>query len=66
MLIRGLFIFGLFFRLTVGHAEPAPYYWWVSQFDGARVCSQIPLGEGWVMEPTPFKDARCRVRLYKQ
>lgn len=66
MLIRALLIFGLFFQLTVASAEPAPYYWWVSRLDGTRVCSQIPLGEGWIVEPTPFRDARCRVRHDKQ
>ena len=42
-------------------AEPAPWYWWVSQVDGSRVCNQTSLGEGWIQEPKPFKDAHCRV-----
>lgn len=65
MLIRHLSIFALFFGSTVAIGEPAPYYWWVSQLDGTRVCSQIPHGEGWVAEPTPYKDARCRIRFEK-
>lgn len=64
MLIRRLSIIGLFLLSTAAAADPAPWYWWVSQVDGSRVCSQISLGEGWLPEPTPFQDARCRVRLH--
>lgn len=42
------------------HAAPAPYYLWMSRFDGSRVCSQTPLGEGWQLMGGPFKDARCQ------
>ncbi len=59
-------IFALFALCTAAVAEPAPWYWWVSQFDGSRACSQTPLGEGWIREPKPFKDSRCRVPLNKQ
>ena len=48
----------------MAQAEPAPWYWWVSQVDGSRFCHQTALGPGWLQEPTPFKDARCRIRLY--
>lgn len=40
-------------------AEPAPWYWWVSKLDGARVCSQTPLGPGWNRIPRPYRDSRC-------
>jgi hypothetical protein len=40
-------------------AEPAPWYWWVSKLDGARVCSQTPLGAGWSRIPRPYRDSRC-------
>lgn len=40
-------------------AEPAPWYWWLSQVDSARVCSQTPLGPGWTRIPRPYKDSRC-------
>ncbi len=40
-------------------AEPAPWYWWVSKIDGARVCSQSPLGSGWERIPRPYRDSRC-------
>lgn len=64
MSIKRLFILASFLLPTVAGAEPAPWYWWVSQLDGSRVCNQTSLGEGWTQEATPFKDARCRVRLY--
>lgn len=63
MPIRRLFIFALFGLSTAGLAGPAPWYWWVSQLDGGRVCHQTAPGDGWVQETTPFKDVRCRVRL---
>lgn len=63
MRLIAFFVFALFFGFPVAQAEPAPFYWWVSVEDGTRVCSQIPLGEGWQQEAKPFKDARCRVPL---
>jgi hypothetical protein len=41
-------------------AAPALYYQWMSKLDGSRVCSQVPLGEGWKRVGGPFKDSRCR------
>ena len=63
MLIRRL-SFALVFVAGTALAEPAPWYWWVSTLDGSRICQQTSLGEGWTREPTPYKDARCRVRLH--
>lgn len=40
-------------------AAPAPWYWWVSKVDGARVCSQHPLGPGWEQVHRAYKDSRC-------
>ncbi|SFU93703.1 hypothetical protein [Pseudoduganella namucuonensis] len=40
-------------------AGPAPWYWWVSKVDGARVCSQTPLGPGWEQVKRPYQDSRC-------
>jgi hypothetical protein len=42
------------------HAAPASYYLWMSMFDGSRVCSQTPMGEGWKLMGGPYKDARCQ------
>lgn len=50
----------LFLLPAISHAAPAPYYLWMSLFDGSRVCSQTPLGEGWKLMGGPYKDARCR------
>lgn len=44
-------------------AAPAPYYLWMSQLDGTRVCSQISLGPGWERVGGPFQDSRCRKPL---
>ena len=66
MLIRLLSVFALSLACTAAQSEPAPWYWWISTVDGSRVCNQTPLGEGWVQEPTPFKDARCRIRLNRR
>ena len=63
MLIRQLSLLVLLLASAAASGEPAPWYWWVSQLDGTRVCNQTPLGVGWVQEPKPFKDARCRIRL---
>ena len=63
MLIRQLSVVVLLLASAGASGEPAPWYWWVSQIDGTRVCNQTPLGEGWIQEPKPFKDARCRIPL---
>lgn len=63
MSIKRLSIFALALAAGLAQAEPAPWYWWVSRLDGTRICNQTPPGDGWLMETTPFKDARCRVRL---
>ena len=40
-------------------ARPAPFFWWTSKVDGARVCAQGPLGPGWQKDPRAYKDSRC-------
>lgn len=65
MPIRCLTLVFLCLAATLARAEPAPWYWWLSSFDGNRVCSQTAPGDGWGREATPFKDSRCRVRLFK-
>ena len=44
-------------------AAPAPYYKYTSRMDSAVVCSQTPLGPGWVQADGPFKDSRCTKRV---
>lgn len=65
MLLSRFAIFALALGSTAAIAEPAPWYWWVSSVDGSRFCHQTPLGAGWLQEPKPFKDARCRIPLYR-
>jgi len=40
-------------------AAPAPWYHWHSRGTGTIVCSQTPLGPGWVRADGPYRDARC-------
>jgi len=40
-------------------AAPAPWYHWRSRTTSAIVCSQTPLGDGWVRADGPYRDARC-------
>ncbi|MCA1938949.1 hypothetical protein [uncultured Azonexus sp.] len=44
---------------TGTQAAPAPWHWWVSKADGARICMQTPPGEGWAYSRGPYRDARC-------
>jgi hypothetical protein len=44
-------------------AAPAPWYHWRSRGTGAIVCSQTPLGAGWVRADGPYRDARCEKPL---
>ncbi len=43
-------------------AAPAPWYWWRSQVDGARVCAQTSPGPGWQQDSAPFDGPGCRPR----
>ncbi|WP_426114686.1 hypothetical protein [Massilia sp. PWRC2] len=40
-------------------AEPAPWYKWRSNIDGAVVCAQTPLGAGWEKAAGPYRDSHC-------
>lgn len=40
-------------------AGPAPWWQWRSKIDGALVCSQTPMGNGWEKAYGPFRDAHC-------
>lgn len=66
MKLRFLALLALLCETGGAVGEPAPYHWWVSQSDGTRICSQIPLGEGWIREAKPFRDSRCRVPLERR
>jgi len=40
-------------------ARPAPWYWWASKLDGARVCQQTSPGSGWYRAGGPYRNGRC-------
>lgn len=44
---------------AAAEARPAPWYWWVSQRDGQRVCAQTMPSKGWVRAQGPFNNAQC-------
>ena len=44
---------------AAAEARPAPWYWWVSQHDGQRVCAQTMPSQGWVSAQGPFNNAQC-------
>lgn len=48
--------------MTMSHAAPAPWYWWVSKVDGRRVCAQHMPAQGWERDAGPFAQAGCKVR----
>lgn len=58
-------LFGLALAAAAAFAQarPAPWYWWASKVDGARVCLQTAPGSGWVRERGPYRSARCGADL---
>jgi hypothetical protein len=48
--------------LLAAAVQPAPWWKWRSKIDGQLICSQTPLGPGWVQDAGPFKDSRCEKR----
>ena len=40
-------------------AAPAPWYWWRSKVDGARLCAQISPGTGWERDGGPYQGSGC-------
>jgi len=48
---------------ALAQAKPAPWYWWVSKVDGARVCLQTAPGSGWYRDGGPYRNGRCDADL---
>ena len=44
------------------HAAPAPWYYWRSKVDGARVCAQTSPGPGWERDSPPYEEPGCQLR----
>lgn len=43
-------------------AAPAPWYYWRSTVDGARVCAQVSPGPGWERDSAAFEGPGCQPR----
>ncbi|MDH4428481.1 MAG: hypothetical protein QE495_18710 [Acidovorax sp.] len=43
-------------------AAPAPWYYWRSLVDGARVCAQVSPGPGWERDSAAFEGPGCQPR----
>lgn len=43
-------------------AAPAPWYYWRSLVDGARVCAQTSPGAGWALDSAPHDGPGCQPR----
>ena len=47
---------------SLAQAAPAPWYYWRSKVDGARVCAQVSPGHGWVRDSPAYDGAGCQPR----
>lgn len=43
-------------------AAPAPWYYWRSKVDGARVCAQASPGHGWELDSAAYEGPGCHPR----
>jgi hypothetical protein len=43
-------------------AAPAPWYYWRSKVDGARVCAQTSPGPGWERDSAAYEGPGCQPR----
>ncbi|BEP95652.1 hypothetical protein KW843_02560 [Acidovorax sp. sif1233] len=43
-------------------AAPAPWYYWRSMVDGARVCAQASPGHGWQRDSAAYEGPGCQPR----
>ncbi|WP_298212672.1 hypothetical protein [Acidovorax sp.] len=43
-------------------AAPAPWYYWRSKVDGARVCAQTSPGPGWERDSEAYEGPGCQPR----
>ena len=63
---RFLFTVALLALLTplssLVQAAPAPWYYWRSTVDRARVCAQTSPGHGWVRDSAAYEGPGCQPR----
>ncbi|NRR30601.1 hypothetical protein HSX11_10410 [Oxalobacteraceae bacterium] len=57
--LASLALLALLLACACAWARPAPWYWWRSKIDGARVCAQTMQGPGWERLPRAYQDSRC-------
>jgi len=50
------------FQALPGRAAPAPWYYWRSKVDGARVCAQTSPGFGWLRDSEAYAGPGCQPR----
>ena len=48
--------------IAPSHAAPAPWYYWRSTYDGARVCAQASPGFGWARDSAAYEGPGCQLR----
>lgn len=58
-LVVGLMAWSLAFAAL---AAPAPWYYWRSKVDGARVCAQTSPGPGWERDSEAYEGPGCQPR----
>ncbi len=47
---------------AAAHAGPAPWYYWRSTLDGARVCAQTSPGAAWKRDSDAYDGPGCQPR----
>ena len=57
-----LVAWSLAFAASAVLAAPAPWYYWRSKVDGARVCAQTSPGPGWERDSPAFDGPGCQPR----
>ena len=63
MISRFLFTLALLTSLSpLVLAAPAPWYYWRSKVDGARVCAQTSPGHGWERDSAAYEGPGCQPR----
>ncbi|MFY3382847.1 hypothetical protein [Paracidovorax sp. MALMAid1276] len=48
--------------MAAAYAGPAPWYYWRSAVDGARVCAQTSPGPAWERDSDPYDGPGCHPR----
>lgn len=57
-----LLLLVLWLATIQAHAAPAPWYYWRSKVDGARICAQASPGPGWERDSPAHDGPGCQPR----